>query len=179
MKARIYLRVSAEDERDILENQRRTLLEYVSSKGWELAAQPYEEIASGGDDGRVEINRLMKEVRKGEIVLFTAPSRMTRGGMGAALYLLNQLQGMGVGWHFTEYPVLNFDADTPLLVRNVILAILAEIDRDYRERISKATRAAYARRRALAEARGETVRWGRPKKAPLLDDGGNRAPGQP
>lgn len=163
-RARIYIRVSAEDERDIMENQRRALLEYARVKGYELAAPIYEEVASGGDDGRAEINRLMKDVRKGEIVLFTAPSRMTRNGIGAALYLLKQLESMGVGWAFTEYPILNFDSDTQPLAKNIILAILAELDRDYRERISKLTRAAYARRKTLAEARGETVRWGRPKK---------------
>ena len=125
----------------------------------------YEEVESGGEDGRSEFNRLLHEMRRGDIVVFTRPSRMTRGGVGAAFDLLRRLEMAGVGWHFTEYPVLNFDANTPKMVKDIILSVIAAIDEDYRRQISVAVRASYARRKALAEARGETVRWGRPPKS--------------
>lgn len=169
--ARVYLRVSRPDETAILENQRRSALEYVERAGFALAAPPYEEIASGGSPDRPALSALMNEARRGEVVIFTSLSRMTRGGVASALDILRQLEARGVGWHFTEQSILNFDAGTPKLVRDVILAVLAAVDEDYRRRISDATRAAYSRRKALADARGDPLRWGRPKKG-LPGDGG-------
>lgn len=162
MTVRIYNRVSQEDELDILENQRRETRAEAARIG---VSDPvvYEEIESGGNDGRSEFNRLMKEMRAGDLVIFTRPSRMTRGGIGPAFDILRRLEAAGVGWHFTEYSALNFDANTPKLVRDVVLAVMAAVDEDYRHQIKRATRAAYARKKASAEASGVRVRWGRPK----------------
>ncbi len=172
--ARVYLRISRPDEADILENQRRSALEYIERSGFVLASPPYDEVASGGNQDRPALSALMNEARPGEVVVFTSLSRMTRGGVAAALDILRQLEARGIGWHFTEHPILNFDSKTPKLVRDVILAVLAEVDEDYRRRISEATKAAYSRRKALAENRGEPLRWGRPKKGLPADGGEER-----
>lgn len=176
-EARVYLRISRPDEADILDNQRRSALDYAQRTGFVLACAPYEEVASGGStQDRPALSALMNEARPGEVIVFTSLSRMTRGGVAAALDILRQLEARGIGWHFTEQPILNFDARTPKLVRDVILAVLAAVDEDYRRRISEATRAAYARRKALAESRGERLNWGRPKKGLPDDHGGNGVP---
>ncbi len=102
------------------------------------------------------------EARGGpKIVIFTSLSRMTRGGVASALYVLNRLERAGVGWHFTDQAVLNFDASTPKLVKDIILAVLAAVDEDYRRNISMKTKAAYIKRKALADAQGTPLKWGR------------------
>jgi hypothetical protein len=35
-----------------------------------------------------------------------------------------------VGWYFTDQPVVNFDASTPKMVKDIILAVLAAVDED-------------------------------------------------
>jgi len=148
MTARIYLRVSRYDEADILANQRAAALDYARH----LEAKSilvYSEVASGATEDRGGFNRLMKDIRRGDLIIFTSLSRMTRGGIGAALDTLRRIEARGAGWHFTETPILNFDSSSPKLVKDIILAILAAIDEDYRRRISIATKGALAKRKAL------------------------------
>jgi len=169
--ARVYLRVSRPSEADILTNQRVEAAAYAADRNIRVVRW-YEEVASGGDENRSELSRLMHDVRWGEFVIFTSLSRMTRGGVGAALDILRKLERLGAGWHFVQQPILNFDSHTPKLVSDILLAVFAAIDEDYRRRISDATKAAYARRKALAESRGDRLTWGRPRKALPRDDGG-------
>lgn len=137
---------------------------YAAVHRFHLVADPYEDFGvSGGKADRPGLGKLMRDVRRGEVVIFTSLSRMTRGGIGAALDILRQLEHRGVGWHFVEQPILNFDSETSKLVKDILLAVFAAIDEDYRRRISEATRAAFARRRAL------NPNWrgpGRPRKRP-------------
>lgn len=170
VRAALYARVSRPDEKDILENQLLSLRDYINSRGFSPGGE-YVDIASGGSSDRRDFNRLMEEAshpqkRPFDLVVFTSLSRMTRGGIAAALDTLRVLKRHEVGWAFIDQPVLNNDSATPKLARDIILAVLAAVDEDYRARISKATRAAFARRRALAEANGEKVKWGRPRKGP-------------
>jgi DNA invertase Pin-like site-specific DNA recombinase len=146
--ARIYLRVSRYDEADILANQRQKAFEYARGLGFDMILI-YSEVASGGTEDRGGFNRLMKDIRKGDLVIFTSLSRMTRGGIGAALDTLRRIEARDAGWHFIDTPLLNFDAKTPKLVKDIILAVLAAIDEDYRRRISEATKGALAKRKAL------------------------------
>ncbi len=160
MTVRTYLRISQEDEKDILENQRRETHREALALG---QGEPvvYEEIESGGKDNRSQFDRLFKEMRRGDVVVFTSLSRMTRGGVGTAFDFLRRLEMAGVGWRFTEQPVLNFDSATPKMVRDIVLSVLAAVDEEYRERISRATKAAHARRKALADATGSELKWGK------------------
>jgi DNA invertase Pin-like site-specific DNA recombinase len=150
MKAAVYVRISRPDEAAILENQKKAALAYVQTRGWELVGV-YQDITSGGKVDRPGMSALQDDgrARKFNIVVFTSLSRMTRGGISAALYLLNQLKGNSVGWHFVDQPVLNFDAETSPLVRDILLSVLAAVDEDYRRTISTKTKAALGRRRGL------------------------------
>lgn len=163
-RARIYLRVSRDDEDElrILENQEVAAREHVARKGYELAGV-YSEVASGADPERVEFNRLMADVRSGDVVVFTTLSRVTREGTYRALEILRQLETRGARWNFTDQPFLDVDETTPPMVRQILLTILAELDADYRARIAKATRAKYAIKKAAADREGVPVKWGRPK----------------
>ena len=172
--ARVYLRVSREDEAGILANQRAKALEHVEFQHYNLAGI-YEEVASGADDQRVKFNRLMADVRTGDVVIFTALSRVTRNGTLAALEILRQLETRGVRWHFIEQPFLNVDETTPEMVRNILLTILAELDKEYRLRISRATKAALARKKSAGGrvgrkpgAKDNRPRKKRPPKSALV-----------
>ena len=160
MTARIYLRISRPDEAQILENLRINAMAHSIALG-HPNPRVYDETASGGDEDRPGLGKLLHELRHGDVVIFQSLSRMTRGGIGAALDILRQIERRGAGWHFIDQPVLDWDACTPKLVRDIILAVFAAIDEDYRLRIGNATRAAYARQKALAEATGATMRWGK------------------
>jgi len=162
--ARIYLRISRPDESVILKNQRKSAFDHARRYDLKVVHPAYEDVASGGKSDRNGLNELLADLNPGEIVVFTSLSRMTRGGIGAALYTLGRLEAMRVGWHFIEQPMLNFDSTTPKLVKDILLAVLAAVDEDYRRRISEATKAAFKRRKALARSRGEKLRWGRPKR---------------
>ena len=162
MTVRIYLRVSSPDEAPIFENQREALLVAADALAPGTPPAIYEDFGkSGGDADRPGLGKMLQACRPGDVVLFTSLSRMTRGGVGAAYDILRQLDRMGVYYHFLETPMLNSDANTPKLAKDVIQAVFAAIDEDYRRRISEATRAAYARRKALAEASGVPMTWGK------------------
>jgi DNA invertase Pin-like site-specific DNA recombinase len=150
MKAAIYLRVSRPDEATILENQRQAARAYADRMGFEVVGV-FEDTASGKSTDRPGLSAILEGAASGrfELAIFTSLSRMTRGGVDAALYILHRLASVNVGWHFVEQPILNFDATTPPLARDIMLAVIAAIDKDYRARISDKTKAALARRRAL------------------------------
>lgn len=165
VRCAIYCRVSRPDEQEILDNQVRDLRELAAKHGY-VVTREYVEVASGADDGRAQLSALLHDAsllrRPWDVLLFRSLSRLTRTGTHGALDLLRQLQASGVAWRILESPALDSTEDTPPLVRNVMLALLAEIDRDYRDRISRATKAAYQRKRNLSG--GGSVKWGRPRK---------------
>jgi DNA invertase Pin-like site-specific DNA recombinase len=159
-----YARVSRQDEQDILANQVERIRDYASRFPEISLEKVYEEVASGGKDNRSVLNEVMSRVttRGGpKIVLFTSLSRMTRGGVGSALLILNRLKESGCGWMFADQTFLNFDGNTPPLARDILLGVLAAVDEDYRRNISTKTKAAYAKRKALAAAQGYTLAWGK------------------
>ena len=170
IRAAIYARVSRPDEATILENQKEALRRYCESRGFELRPEnEYFDVASGGTADRPGFNTLMERVahprlRTFDLVVFTSLSRMTRGGISAALDTLRVLEREKAAFHFVDQPILNLDSNTPGLARNIIMAVLAAVDEDYRLNISQKTKAAYARKKALSIANGVTVKWGRPKK---------------
>ncbi|HKZ59513.1 MAG TPA: recombinase family protein [Candidatus Thermoplasmatota archaeon] len=150
MKAAIYIRVSRRDEAAILENQRQAARAYADRMGFEVVGV-FEDQASGKSADRPGLTALLEAAGRGEfeLAIFTSLSRMTRGGIEAALYILDRLVRVNVGWHFVEQPILNFDDKTPPLARDILFAVMAAVDKDYRRVISEKTKAALARRRAL------------------------------
>jgi len=170
--ARIYLRVSRKDEAPILDNQRRAALEYAAREGF-VEAAIYSEIVSGAETERMGLGALLRDVRRGDIVIFTSLARMSRGGIGASLDILRQLEARGAGWHFTETPLLNYDSETPKLARDIIFAVLAAVAEDYRRRISEATKA------KLAQLKGSGVKLGGRKIGSKNRPKSERSPSEP
>ena len=173
-RAAIDDRVSRDDESAILENQVRSLRDYCAARGLRIARE-FVEIISGGRDDRPGLSQLLHEAslqrgRPFDLVVFGSLSRMTRGGTYAALEILRKLEAAAVGWRFVEQPLLDNDSTTPKLARDILLAVLAAVDEDYRARISRATKAAFQRRKNLGEAVGERVKWGRPPSKLLRPD---------
>jgi DNA invertase Pin-like site-specific DNA recombinase len=176
-RAAIYARVSRPDESSaeggepILENQLRDLRELAARRSYEVTKE-YVEIASGNDSTRAGLSALLHDAalarRPFDVVLFRSLSRVTRKGTLGALEILRVLEGAGVSWRFLETPILDSAEDTSPLARNVLLAVIAELDRDYRERISRSTKASYQRRKQLSVATGQPLKWGRPRKKPEL-----------
>jgi DNA invertase Pin-like site-specific DNA recombinase len=163
-RAAIYARVSRPDEKDILQNQLRACEAYCVSRAYDVTRR-YTEIVSGAKDDRAAMNDLLREAttipRPFDVVVVTSLSRLTRKGIESALYYLYRFDQARVKWAFVEQPILSSESDAPDLAKDVLFAVLAAIDKDFRSRIQKHTKAAYARKKALAEARGEKVRWGR------------------
>ncbi len=151
MKAAIYIRISRPDEAVILENQRQDAIAYAGRQDLEVVEPIYQDVASGKGADRPGLTALLEDADRGrfELVIFNSLSRMTRGGVQAAFYILDRLARVNVGWHFVEQPILNFDDKTPPLARDILFAVIAAVDKDYRRRISEKTKAALARRRAL------------------------------
>ncbi|EQD52380.1 resolvase-like protein [mine drainage metagenome] len=152
-----------------MENQLENARRHCQERGLVLAEENVlTEIATGTEEHQVRSNELLecasRPGRSFDLVVFTSLSRMTRGGVEAALYTLHRLESAGVGWHFVEQPILDFESTTPKLAKDIVLAVLAAIDEDYRRRISLATKAAFVRRKNL-EAGADLPRWGRHPKA--------------
>lgn len=163
-----YSRISRPDEAPILSNQIAALRSYCAGRGFVIVRE-FSEVASGVNDGRSALNELLstaslRRARPFDGVVFTSLSRVTRGGVGTALEILRRLEQAGCSWWFVDTPLLDYDSTTPKLAKDIILAVIAAVDEDYRARISRATRASYARRKALAEANGTPLNWGRPRK---------------
>lgn len=170
-RAATYARISREDEGRILENQVGALREYCAARGLDIVRE-YVDVASGAIDNRPGFNDLLRDATRARgrpfDVVVSSLSRMTRGGIEAALHVLRTLERARVGWRFVEQPVLDNDATTSPLAREILLSVLAALDADYRRRISVATKAAYNRRKQAASAIGTKVRWGRPRKRVVL-----------
>jgi DNA invertase Pin-like site-specific DNA recombinase len=165
-RAAIYLRVSRPDEAQIMENQRVAALEHAAKMGFSPERiHVYDETASGGDEERAGLGLMLRSLRPGDLVIFTSLSRMTRGGVGAALDILRQIERSGAGWHFVEQEMLNWDSKSPKIVKDILLGVFAAIDEDYRRRISEKTRSALARKKA-AGWRGKGRRPGAKDRQP-------------
>lgn len=176
-----YARVSRPGEEAILRNQVVSIERYAAARGIVLAEPVFEETAPGTDRRLLRPHRERKgqpisplvemlsaveaTPRPVDLVVFTGLSRMTRGGVESALYILNRLRRAGVGFHFVDVPVLNFDSATPPLAQEIILAVLAAVDKDFRRNISVKTKAAYETRKQLAAVNGTALRWGRHKNS--------------
>ena len=126
----------------------------MKNKGWRLV-QEYEEVqTSKGITPVLEQVLQAAEKKEFDVVVFTALSRMTRGGTKFGLMILERLAAAGCGWHFTENPAINYDSNTPEFVKTIILAIYAELDKEYRMRISRATKKKLDEQKAKGTYRG-------------------------
>jgi predicted site-specific integrase-resolvase len=92
-KTILYARVSTRKQQPYLENQVRRLEEYAKSKGWEY--EVIKEIASGVNENRRGLQKLLNMVKRGEVerVVIEYPDRLARFGFH---YLKEFFDGFGV-----------------------------------------------------------------------------------
>ena len=98
-KVILYARVSTKKQKDYLENQIAKLEKFVKSQGWDY--EIISEIASGVNENRRGLKKLLNKVKKGEVekVIIEYPDRLARFGYE---YLKFFLESFGV-----ELVVLN------------------------------------------------------------------------
>jgi predicted site-specific integrase-resolvase len=92
-KTILYARVSTRKQQPYLENQVKRLEEYAKSRGWEY--QVIKEIASGVNENRRGLQKLLNMVKRGEVerVVIEYPDRLARFGFH---YLKEFFDGFGV-----------------------------------------------------------------------------------
>src|SRR3954469_13296315 len=127
MRAGIYYRVSSEEQVDgfSLDAQRRILLDFCQTKGWDVADEyAYEGISSRGDqiEKRPQFKRLLEDAEAGalDVVVVHKLDRFSRN-IRVTFDSLARLDAAGV--LFTSVVEHQFDFTTPM--GKVMLALLA------------------------------------------------------
>lgn len=92
-KVILYARVSTKKQEDYLKNQIARLEEFAKSKGWNY--EVISEIASGVNENRRGLRKLLNKVKRGEVekVVIEYPDRLARFGYE---YLKFFLESFGV-----------------------------------------------------------------------------------
>ncbi|MGM4924496.1 recombinase family protein [Tardiphaga sp. 804_B3_N1_9] len=117
----------------------------------------YAEKKSGVNDQRPVLKRLLHDVHSGDVVIFAALDRLTRGGPYKTLKVLQQITSRGATYKSLAEPW----ADTTTEFGEVMAALVGYIARKTREDIIRRTTA--GRERAMAKG----VKFGRkPKLTP-------------
>lgn len=96
MNAAIYVRVSLEDGRQTVENQRQQLTDFCERMGWQVVAE-LSDNKSGKSLDRPGFKRMMESASKREfdIVVFWDLSRLSRSGVVDVLQVLQRAQRLG------------------------------------------------------------------------------------
>ncbi|HEY0329876.1 MAG TPA: recombinase family protein [Rhodopseudomonas sp.] len=145
-----YARVSTVgQELDIqLERLREAGCEYVFS-----------EKESGANDHRRILNRMLRKLRSGDVVIVSALDRLTRGGPFKMLTVLDEITRRGASYKSLAEPW----ADTTHDFGEVLAALIGYIARKTREDIIRRTSAGRERARALG------VKFGRRPKMTAME----------
>jgi DNA invertase Pin-like site-specific DNA recombinase len=156
MKAAIYARVSLEDGRQTVENQRQQLTAFCERMGWETVAE-FHDNKSGKSLDRPGFKRMMEAASRKEfdVLVFWDLSRLSRGWVMEVLTVLQQLKGWGVAYRSLQEAYL--DSLGPF--SDVVVSLLASIAKLEREKIRERTLA------GLERARKQGRIGGRPKAA--------------
>jgi DNA invertase Pin-like site-specific DNA recombinase len=150
----LYLRVSLDDGRQTVENQRDQLATFCQSMGW-LVVMEFSDQKSGKSTDRPGLQRMKAAASKREFdhLVFWDLSRLSRGGVSETLRLLEELRAWGVSWR--SYQEAYIDALGPFA--DVVIALLSSIAKMEREKIRERTLA------GLQRARKHGRIGGRPK----------------
>jgi DNA invertase Pin-like site-specific DNA recombinase len=156
MKAALYLRVSLDDGRQTVENQRLELTEFCKRMGWEIVEE-FSDRKSGKSLDRPGFKAMMDSAskRKFDVLVFWSLDRLARSGVLDVLQTFQQLKGWGVAYRSLQEAYL--DSLGPFA--DVIVSLLATLAKIEREKIRERTLAGLAR----ARKQGKTL--GRPSKA--------------
>lgn len=153
----MYVRVSTGGQS--LETQNDALVRAAKARG-ERIARVYAEIEGGAARRRPELDRLLRDVRAGEIsrLYVYRLDRLSRAGIRATLSIVEELDTCGV-----ELVSIadGFSVTGP--AREVVLAVLAWAAQIERQAISDRISAARSR------IRDEGKDWGRPKREVDID----------
>ena len=143
MKVALYARVSKSDESQDPENQLMRLRAYAQEREWEVYGE-YVDKASGADDYRPELDRMMNDAmaRYVGLVLTTKIDRIARSARNL-LNILEELKERGVLFECTDQPFSTSESTGRFLT--TVLGAVAELERDL---ISERTKAGLARTRA-------------------------------
>ena len=154
MKAALYCRVSLEDGRQTVENQRQQLSEFCARMGWEIAAE-FHDAKSGKSLDRFGLKKMIGAAsrREFDVLVFWSLDRLSRSGVVDVLNLLQQLSGWGVAYRSLQRSYLYSLGP----FSDVVVSLLASIAKLEREKIRERTLA------GLARARKQGRIGGRPK----------------
>jgi DNA invertase Pin-like site-specific DNA recombinase len=150
----LYLRVSLDDGRQTVENQRLQLTDFCNASGWQVVME-FTDQKSGKSLDRPGLQKMKAAASKREFdhLVFWDLSRLSRGGVSETLRLLEELRAWGVGWR--SYQEAYIDALGPFA--EVVIALLSTIAKMEREKIRERTLA------GLQRARKQGRIGGRPK----------------
>jgi DNA invertase Pin-like site-specific DNA recombinase len=169
VRVAIYARVSTKDKGQDAENQLAQLRAFCRAQGWEIHRE-YIDYKSAKSDDRLEFQSLFRDAgqRRFDLVLFWALDRFTREGVLATLKYLERLSAAGVGYRsFTEQYL-----DSCGVFKDAVLAILAVIAKQERERLSERVTAGLDRARAAGRRGGRRPLVFDRARAWQLADGG-------
>ena len=151
MKCALYARVSKADDSQDPENQLMRLRDYARGRSWEVYRE-YIDYASGADDNRPELDRMMSDAmqRRFSLVLTTKIDRLARSCRNL-LNLVDELKGRGLGFECTDQPISTGTPTGTLTLQ--VLGAVAEFERELiRERTKQ----------GLAAAKAKGKRFGHP-----------------
>lgn len=151
MKAALYLRVSLDDGRQTVENQRLELTEFCKRMGWEIAAE-FSDTKSGKSLDRPGFRAMMESAskRKFDVLVFWSLDRLARSGVLDVLQTFQQLKGWGIGYRSLQEAYL--DSLGPFA--DVIVSLLATLAKMERDKIRERTLAGLARARKQGRVGG-------------------------
>jgi DNA invertase Pin-like site-specific DNA recombinase len=154
MKVALYCRVSLEDGKQTVENQRQQLAEFCERMSWQIVAE-FHDAKSGKSLDRPGLKKMLSAASKREfdVLVFWSLDRLSRSGVVDVLNLLQQLSGWGVAYRSLQESYL--DSLGPF--SDVVVSLLASIAKLEREKIRERTLA------GLARARKQGRIGGRPK----------------
>jgi DNA invertase Pin-like site-specific DNA recombinase len=149
MKIAIYCRVSTTKQDN--ENQLAQLHEFATKQDWQIFDN-YIDQESGSTSDRPQFQRMFADAskRKFDLVLFWALDRLSREGVLATLQHLNRLESYGVGFRSFTEPYF----DSCGVFKDAVIAIMATLARQEREKRAERTRAGLARVRAAGRSLG-------------------------
>jgi DNA invertase Pin-like site-specific DNA recombinase len=154
MRAFLYARVSTKDKGQETENQLVDMRKFTERQDWNLEYEYVDhETGSTGDREQFKAMMLACSQRKADVVLFWALDRLSREGALPTLQYLNQLSAWGVGFRSYTEPYL----DSCGMFKDVIIAMLATLAKQERQRMSERVRA------GMARAREKGAHFGRPR----------------
>lgn len=152
MRAALYARISTSDRDQTNENQLIRLREYCRIRGWNWTE--FTDVASGKDDNRPGMKRMMEAARKRDIDIILAV-RLDRLYRSAAnmLLILRDLELWSVTFICLDQPI-----DTNLASGRLLTTVIAAVAEFERELISDRVKDGMARAKANGARLGKRSR---------------------